>query len=88
MPNVMAAQPNIGGALCKSSVILFLVRRHKVWLMVHALVPCSSAANIGECRTWMQVNFVASKIPFGARAPKYIYSVPAEEMAKHPPKFC
>jgi len=25
MPNVMAAQPNIGGALGKSSVILFLV---------------------------------------------------------------
>jgi len=25
MPNVMAAQPNIGGALCESSVIPFLV---------------------------------------------------------------
>ena len=32
MPNVMAAQPNIGGALCESSVIPFLVGRRKVWL--------------------------------------------------------
>jgi len=29
MPNVMAAQPNIGGAFCESSVISFLVPRHK-----------------------------------------------------------
>jgi len=27
MPNVMVAQPNIGGALCESSVIAFLVLR-------------------------------------------------------------
>ena len=39
MPNVMAAQPNIGGALCESSVILFLVRRCKVWLTPAAGVP-------------------------------------------------
>jgi len=32
MPNVMAAQPNIGGALCESSVIPFLVPRRKVSL--------------------------------------------------------
>jgi len=32
MPNVMTAQPNIGGALCGSSVIAFLVPRCKVWL--------------------------------------------------------
>ena len=29
MPNVMAAQPNIDGALCESSVIQFLVPRRK-----------------------------------------------------------
>jgi len=28
----MAAQPNIGGAYCESSVIQFLVTRRKVWL--------------------------------------------------------
>jgi len=32
MPNVMAAQPNIGGALSENSVIRFLVPRRKVWL--------------------------------------------------------
>jgi len=51
MPNVMAALPNIGGALCESSIILFLVPRHKVWLMPAAPVPCSNAANIGERKT-------------------------------------
>jgi len=33
MPNVMAAKPNAGGALCKSSVIpMFLVPWRKAWL--------------------------------------------------------
>jgi len=32
MPSAMAAQPNIGVALCESSVITFLVAHHKVWL--------------------------------------------------------
>ena len=32
MPNVMAALPNIGGALCESSVIPLLVPRRKLWL--------------------------------------------------------
>jgi len=41
MPNVMAAPPNIGGALCESSVIPFLVPRGKVWLTPAAGVPCS-----------------------------------------------
>ena len=30
MPNVVAAQPNIRGTVCESSVIPFLVRRRKV----------------------------------------------------------
>ena len=47
MPNVMAAQPNIGGTLCESSVI-----RRKVWLTSAAGVPCSNAANAGERKTW------------------------------------
>ena len=55
MPNVMAAaQPNIGGAVCESSVIPFLLPRHKVWLTAAARVPCSNGANIGERRTWTQ----------------------------------
>jgi len=52
MPNVMAAQPNIGGALCESSVIPFLVPRRKLWLTPVAGVLCSNAANIRERKTW------------------------------------
>ena len=54
MPNVMAAKPNIGGALCDSSVSAFLVPRRKVWLTPAAEVPCSNAANrpMVERKTW------------------------------------
>jgi len=52
MPNVMAARKNIGGALCESSVILFLVLRRKVWLTPADGVPCSNAVNIGQRKTW------------------------------------
>jgi len=51
MPNVMAAQPNIGGAVCESLAIPFLVPRPKVWLMPDPEVPYSNAANIGEGKT-------------------------------------
>jgi len=51
MPNVMTAQPNIGGALCKSSIIPFLVPCHKVWLTPAAGVLCSNTANIRERKT-------------------------------------
>jgi len=57
MPNVMAAQPNIDGAVIESSVIPFLVLRHKVWQTLAARVPCSNAANIGERKTWTQSEF-------------------------------
>jgi len=40
------AQPNTSGALCESSVIPFLVPRHKVWSTPSAEVSCSNAANI------------------------------------------
>jgi len=52
MPNVMAAEPNIGGALCESSVIPFLVPRRKVWMTPAVAVPCSNAASVGERKTW------------------------------------
>ena len=52
MPNVMAAVPNIGGALYGSSVIPFLVPRRKVWLTPAAGMPCSNAGNIKERKTW------------------------------------
>jgi len=53
MPNVMTALPNIGGAVCESSVIPFLVRRRKVRLTPAAAVRGSNAAkaNIRERKT-------------------------------------
>ena len=39
----MVAQPNIGGALCESSVNPFLVPRRKLWLTPAAGLPCSNA---------------------------------------------
>jgi len=52
MANVMAALPNIGGAVCESLVIQFLVPRRKIWLTPAAGVPCSNAASIRERKTW------------------------------------
>ena len=54
MPSVMAALMNIGGALCESSVIPFLVRCHKLSLTPTARVPCINAANIEERKNWAQ----------------------------------
>jgi len=39
----MAAQPNIDGALCESSVIPLFVPRHKDWLTAAARLPCSKS---------------------------------------------
>jgi len=59
IPNVIAA---LGIQVFKmtrseSSVIPFLVPRHKVWLMPTARVPCSNVANTGERKSWMQTEF-------------------------------
>jgi len=60
MPNVMAAQPNIGGALCESSAIPFHVRYHaamfgwpRCWSAVY-----SNAVNVGERKNWTQSELV------------------------------
>jgi len=52
MPNVTATQPNVGGALCETSAIPFLVPRRKAWLTPAAKVRCSNAAKVGERNTW------------------------------------
>ena len=57
MPNVIAAQPNIGGVLGEYSVIPFLVPRRNVWLTLSAGVSCSNAADIGEHKSWTQSEF-------------------------------
>jgi len=87
MPNVMAAQPNICGALCKSSVIPFLVPRHKVWLTAADRVPCSHTASIGECKD-LNAKSILQLAKFRGQEPqKCIYGVPVQETAKHPAKF-
>jgi len=89
MPNVMAAQPNIGNALCESSVIPFLVVRRKFWLTPAARMPCSNAVNIGERNTWTQSEVCTpGKILSGGKGPrKCIYDVPAQETAKYRARF-
>jgi len=73
MPNMMAAQPNIvGGAHCESSVIPFLVPRHKVWLTA-ARVSCSNAANKGERKTWTQSEFYSQQNSVRRQEPQKMY---------------
>ena len=89
-PIVMAARPNIGGAVCESSVIPFLVPHRKVWLTPAAGVVCSNAANIGERKTWTQSDFFTwqNSVRGGGKSPqKCIYSVPAQETTKDRAKF-
>jgi len=76
MPKVMAAQPNIGGALCERSVIPFLVPRRKVWLTPTAPVPCSNAVSTGERKTWTLSEFCTGQNS-GNSPQKCIYSLPA-----------
>jgi len=72
MPNVMAAQPNTGGAVCESAVMPFLVPRHKVWLTAAAPVPCTNAANI-ERKTWTQSNFCTWQNSVRGQEPPKVY---------------
>jgi len=66
----------------------FLVLRCKVWLTPTARAPCSNDANIGECKTWMQSELCSWQNSLrGQHPPKCIYSVPAQETAKHSAKF-
>jgi len=90
MPIVMAALPNIGGALYKSSLIPFLVTRCNVWLTPTTRVSCSNAANIWERKTWMQSEFCTVQWQNSLRGQepqKCIYSVPAQKTAKQRAKF-
>jgi len=72
----------------ESSVIPFLVSRRKVWLTPTARVPCSNAANIGECNIWMQSEFCTWQNSVRGQQPqKCIYSVLVQETAKRRTKF-
>jgi len=76
MPNVMAALPNIGGALYKSSLIPFLVPCRKDWLTTSARVPGSNTANIGERKTSTQSEFYTGQNSLiGARAAENVHII-------------
>jgi len=51
-------------------------------------VPCSNAANIGERKTWTQSEFCTWRNSTGGKSSqKCIYSVTAQDTAKHLAKF-
>jgi len=86
MPKVIAAQPNMGGALCESSVIPFLVLRRKVWLRPAAGVPYKRAVTLPLYESARHL--AHSKILSGSKSPqKCVYSIPAQETAKYRAKF-
>jgi len=78
MPNVMATQPNIGGALSESSVTPFLVRRRKLSLMPTARVPCSNVANIEERKTWTQSEFCTWQNSITEQKPRKMCKSPGD----------
>jgi len=72
----------------ESSAIPFLVPHYKVWLTPTARVPCSNAANIEHHKTWRQTELCTwENSVIGQEPPKRMYSVPAQQMAKHCAKF-
>jgi len=75
MPNMMAAVPNTGGALCESSVIPFFVPRRKVWLTPAGGVPCSNAVSIGERKTWTQNEFFTWQNSVRGQEPPKMYTL-------------
>jgi len=81
----MAAQSNIGGALCESSVIRFCTTPQRLAEAHCRAVTLPIYENAGLGR---KVNFARSRIPSGAKAPKKrTYSVPAQETVKDRAKF-
>ena len=63
-------------------------QRRKVWLTPTTRVPCSNAANIGERKTWTQREFCTRRnFVRGKSRRKCIYSVAAQQTAKHRVKF-
>jgi len=74
MPNVMAALPNIGGTLCESLVIPFIVPHRKVWLTLAAFECRAVTLPIYEnARLGSKVNFAPDKILSGSKSPENVY---------------
>jgi len=90
MSNVMAALPNIGGALCESSVIHSLCDAAKFgWW--HSLLECRAVTvtlPMSNAELGRKDNFASGEILSGSKSPrKCMYGVPAQETAKHRAKF-
>ena len=88
MPNVMAAQLNIGGAVCESSVIPFLVPRRKVCPRPLALLHAVTLPIYENARLLRKMNFARGKVPSGGKSrQKCIYDIPAQETTEDRAKF-
>jgi len=94
MPNVMAAlriyvAPSVENDEKQKFHNPILVPSCKVWLTPTARVPCCSAANIGERKSWTQSELCTWQNSVkGQEPPKmYMYNIPAQEMTKHHAKF-
>jgi len=75
MPNVMAAQPNIGGVAPSAKVLQF-----------HSLY--TTPRSLADARCWMQSEFLhVAKFRQGQKPQKCIHSVPAQETAKDRAKY-
>jgi len=75
---------HISGAVCESSIIPFLVPHHKVCLKTSAQCHAATLPKYKNSRLGCKVNFAPGKIPSGDKSSrKCIYTVPAQEMAKH-----
>ena len=69
----MAAQPSIGGVLCESSVIPFLIPCRKVWLTPTAPVLCSNTANVEKHKIWTQSEFCSGQNSVRGHEPPKMY---------------
>jgi len=65
----------------------FRMYHDAVWLMPTGRVLCSNAANIEERKTWTQSEVCNSQNFVGDKTRENVYSVPAQETAKHCEKF-
>jgi len=52
-----------------------VIPRHKVWLAAAARVPCSNAANIGECKTWTQGEFCSWQNSVRGQQPAFCFCI-------------
>ena len=88
MPNVMAAQQNIGGALYESSVTPFPCTTPQSLTAICCWSAVQRRCQYENARLGRKVNFAAAKIPSGGKSrQKCIYCVPAQETAKYRAKF-